>query len=214
MQKTDCTLKGAAMMRTSRRYRIALLVLGLTASASCLRGAASANSANLDSWFLSATSFNAPGTSAHTSKPDFLGSSDWKSCAGGHFEANVPNFYGVWTLLKYDPKHHIALARGVTDQCSLALFKAPPPAVKVADADLSQYGTVRGLHIGSPYSKVLALYGPPVKHGGRFVTSYSASVPAIAINRQHVDLDQRITLVVENGYVRSISIYIDEAGLF
>jgi hypothetical protein len=164
-------------------------------------------------WFLSATAFDAPGTTRTISKPDFLGSSDWRNCAGGHFDEYPPTFYGVWSLLKYDTKHHIALARGLTDQCSLALFKAPPPFIKAAGADLSHYGTVRGLRIGSPYSQVLALYGPPVKHGRRFVTSYAALVPAIAYNHKHVDLDERITLVVEDGYVSSISVYIAESGL-
>ena len=206
--------KGSFMMRTRRPNTVIRFMWALAALGVCVPLGTSAAGANLDSWFLNATAFNAPGTPHRISKPDFLGSSDWKSCAGGHFEANVPNFYGVWTLLKYDTKHHIALARGVTDQCSLALFKAPPPAAKAADADLSQYSTVRGLRVGSPYSQVLALYGPPVKHGRRFVTSYSASVPAIAMNRRHVDLDERTTLVVEDGYVSSISIYIDEAGLF
>lgn len=204
----------ARYMRTRSHQKLILFALAVALAAAGVPAAVPAAGATLDSWFLNATSFNAPGASHRTSKPDFLGSSDWKSCAGGHFEANVPNFYGVWTLLKYDPAHHIALARGVTDQCSLALFKAPPPGVKVADADLSHYGTVRGLRIGSPYSKVLALYGPPVKRGRRFVTSYSASVPAIAMNHQHVDLDQRITLVITNGSISSISMYIDEAGLF
>jgi hypothetical protein len=168
----------------------------------------------MDRWFLSATAFNAPGASQQISKPDFLGSSDWKSCAGDRFEATAPSFYAVWSLLKYDAKHHIGLARGVTDQCSLALFKAPPPSVTAANADLSQYSTVHGLRIGSPYSQVLALYGPPIKEGQRFVTSYSASVPAVAFNHKHVDLDERITLVIVDGYVSSISIYVDEAGLF
>jgi hypothetical protein len=176
------------------------------------KGLCSANS-DLDTWFLQATSFNKPGTLKHISKPDFLGTSDWRSCASDHFTADAPNFYGVWSLLKYDRTHHIAFARGMTDQCSLAVFQAPTPGGKVPDADLSQYGTVRGLRIGSPYSQVLALYGPPVKSGNRFVTSYAASVPAIAVNGQHVDLDERITLVIQNGLVSSIAVYIEESGL-
>jgi hypothetical protein len=176
------------------------------------KGSCSDNS-DLDRWFLQATSFNSPGTPKHISKPDFLGSADWRSCAGDRFSENAPNFYGVWSLLTYDRTHHIAFARGMTDQCSLAVFQAPPPGTKTADADLSRYGTVRGLHIGSSYSQVLALYGPPVKRGSHFVTSYSASVPAIAVNRKHVDLDERITLVIQSGFVSSISIYIEESGL-
>jgi hypothetical protein len=176
------------------------------------KGSCSDNS-DLDRWILQATSFNNPGTPKHTSKPDFLGSSDWRSCAGDHFSEPAPNFYGVWSLLKYDRTHHIAFARGLTDQCSLALFQASPPGTKVAEADLSRYSTVRGLHIGSPYAQVLALYGPPVKRGNRFVTSYAASVPAIAVNGTHVDLDERITLVIKNGLVSSIAVYIEESGL-
>ena len=168
----------------------------------------------MDRWFLSATSFNAPGTARKIAKPDFLGSSDWRSCAGDRFTAIPGSFYGVWALLEYDTKHHIAFARGVTDQCSLALFRAPPPPIRAATADLSNYRTVRGLRIGSPYSQVLALYGPPVKHGTRFVTSYSALVPAIALNHTRVTLNERITLVIVDGYVSSMSVYINEAPLF
>lgn len=176
--------------------------------------ASASDKVTLDSWFLQATSFNNPGTAKRMSKPDFLGSADWRGCGGDRFSENAPNFYAVWSLLKYDRMHHIAYARGMTDQCSLAIFTAaPPPIGTIADADLSSYGTVRGLRIGSPYSQVLALYGPPVKHGSRFVTSYSALVPAIAVNGKRVDLDERITVVVQNGLVSSIAIYIEESGL-
>jgi hypothetical protein len=168
----------------------------------------------MDRWFLNASAFNAPGASQRIATPDFLGSADWQGCAGDRFSAYPASFYGVWSLLEYDAKHHIALARGATDQCSLALFKAPPPFVHAVNADLSHYSTLRGLRIGSPYSQLLALYGPPVKHGRRFVTSYVASVPAIAVNRKRVSLDERITVVVVDGYVSSISMYIDEAALF
>ncbi|GEM_PF-2735499 len=168
---------------------------------------------DLDQWFLQATSFNKPGTAKHISKPDFLGSTDWRTCARDRFSEDGASFYGVWSLLEYDRKHHIAFARGMTDQCSLAVFQAPPPSQKVAAADLSHFGTVRGLRIGSPYSQVLALYGPPVKSGKRFITSYAASIPAIAVGGEHVDLDQRITLVIQDGLVSSIAVYIAESGL-
>jgi hypothetical protein len=118
-----------------------------------VRGSCSGDTPNLDRWFLQATAFDNPGTPKHISKPDFLGSTEFIPCAGDRYEENLPNFYGVWSLLKYDRKHHIAFARGVTDQCSLAVFQAPPPGIKVTDADLSHYGTVRGLHIGSPYRR-------------------------------------------------------------
>ncbi|HET6275166.1 MAG TPA: hypothetical protein VFE16_04415 [Candidatus Cybelea sp.] len=200
-------------MRIPWSYRLASYAVLLAVAFVFASVAASAANPNLDHWFLSATAFNAPGTSQPMPKPDFLGSSDWRSCGGGHFNVTEPGFYYVWTLLKYDATHHIAFARGLTDQCSLALFKAPPPSVKAANADLSEYGTVRGLRLGSPYSKVLALYGPPVKHGRRFVTSYSAWVPAIAVNHKPVELNERVTLVIVDGFVSSISVYIDEAPL-
>lgn len=201
-------------MQARCTYRSILCLAALAAAALCAPSRTSADTPARDRWFLNATSFSTPGTVRRISKPDFLVSSDWRSCAGDRFEATPPAFYAVWSLLKYDRKHHIAFACGVTDQCSLALFEAPPPDISAPDADLSQYRTVRGLRIGSPYSQVLALYGPPVKHGSRFVTSYAASVPAIAVNHKHVDLDETITLVITNGYVSSISVYIDEAGLF
>jgi hypothetical protein len=200
-----------AAFRGWRRYRSPALMFGLAIALVC---AAFADSPNMDRWFLRATAFNAPGSSSKMSRPDFLGSSDWRSCAGDRFEAVPANFYGVWSLLEYDASHHIAFARANTDQCSLALFKAPPPFVRAPRADLSNYSTARGVRIGSPYSQVLALYGPPVKHGRRFVTSYSASVPAIAVNGKRVELDERITLVIVDGSVSSISVYIGEAGLF
>jgi hypothetical protein len=200
-------------MRTWSNYRGVSYAVVFLVAVGLVSTTAFADNPNLDRWFLSATSFNTPGAAQPMPKPDFLGSSDWRSCGGDHFEVTQPSFYYVWTLLKYDATHHIAFARGLTDQCSLALFKASPPSVKAANADLSEYGTVRGLRIGSPYSKVLALYGPPVKHGRRFVTSYSASFPAIAVNHKRVKLGERITLVIEDGYVSSISVYIDESPL-
>jgi hypothetical protein len=169
----------------------------------------------MDSWFLSATMFRDPGTLQRVAKPDFFGSADWQRCAGGRVKANSPVFFdGLWSLLSYDAKHHIALARATTDQCSIALFKAPPPPKRAADADLTDFGTASGLRIGSSYAKVLAIYGPPVKRGQRFVTSYSGSIHAIAFNQKHVELPERITLVIVDERVASISIDIDESGLF
>jgi len=200
--------------------RLYTFALGLSVALVCASASVSADTQIPDSWFLNATSFNAPGTAQPISKPDFLASPDWikrtDTCLTKRWPADgyAPNFYGVWSLLEYDTKHHIALARGYTDQCSLALFKAPPPGVKVADGDLSKYSSARGLHIGSPYSQVLALFGPPVKHGERFVTSYSAEVPAIAVSKERVQLDQRITLVIEHGFVSSVSVYIPTMALF
>lgn len=201
--------------------RLHRFVLGLAVALVFAPAAVSADTPQIpDSWFLDATSFNAPGTAQPISRPDFLASPNWingtDTCLAKRWPTDdyPPNFYGVWSLLEYDTKHHIALARGWTDQCSLALFKAPPPGIKVADGDLSKYSSARGLHIGSPYSQVLALYGPPVKHGERFVTSYSAEVPSIAVSKRHVTLDQRITLVIEHGAVSSISVYIPTMAMY
>lgn len=203
------------------RYRFAA---GLAVALVCASETAAQGAQIPDSWFLNATSFTAPGTSQPISRPDFLDSANWavnpwnlapNACLATRWsiEAHPPQFHGVWAVLEYDTKHHIALARGWGDECSLALFKAPPPSINVANADLSQYSTARGLHIGSPYSLVLAIYGPPIKRGERFVTSYSAFVPAMNVQKRHVKIDQRITLVIVDGYVSSITIYIAQSEL-
>lgn len=182
-----------------------IFVLGLALTS------ARADSPTTDRWFLRATSFDTPGTVHEMARPDFLCGKSFETInchlkQSGH----PPNFYGVWELLRYDRKHQIAFARANTDQETFAIFRAPVPPVSVPDADLSQSSTGRGLHIGSPYPQVLSTYGPPVKHGRHFVTSYSATFPATdKLLHRRETLHERITLVVDDDYVSSIAIYID-----
>ena len=139
----------------------------------------------LDQWFLHATSYAAGGTAHKMSSPDFLlGKTRRAQCAVA-YDANLQGFYGVWQLLKYDRRHHIALARASTDQDSCALFAAPPPGVPVPDADLSHACTGRGICVGTPFAKVLATYGPAPRRGRHFVTFTSQGFPIIrsAVNR-------------------------------
>ena len=84
------------------------------------------------------------------------------------------------------------------------------------DADFSQSTTGRGLRIGSRYARVLSQYGPPEKHGRHFATSYSSTVSGKAryIPYKPVKLSERITIVVDNGRVSSILIFINQAGLY
>ena len=181
-----------------------------------------AKPADLSQWFLDATAWDAPGTSAAIATPDFLGG---KRQIGDHavqslcnvdYGAGLPSIYALWSLLAYDRKHHIGLAAPHDDADGCALFQAHTPAGAVADADLSQAGTGRGLRIGSSYAQVLSIYGPPVKHGRHFVTSYTATVPGKTryLPYKPVKLPERITIVVDNDHVSSILIFINEAGLY
>jgi hypothetical protein len=144
---------------------------------------APAATADMRQWFLGATGFLKDDHAMKTAKPDFLLSSSFggtrKQPCSLKTGALQPNFYGTWQLAKYDRTHHIALGHADTDASAVALFEAPAPAVSVPDADLSQCGTGRGLHIGSPYSAVLSTYGPSAKHGRHFITTYDALVPDV-----------------------------------
>jgi hypothetical protein len=145
-------------------------------------------------------------------RPDFLLANSLNSmfCAGGS-EKHPLFVHFPYQLVKYDPKHHIGLATTPhTDECSAALFEAPTPAMTVPNADLSRYATGRGLHIGSAYEDVLSVYGPPVKHGRHFVTSYSAQVVQHSFThpRKQIMDPEQITLVIDNGRVSSILISI------
>lgn len=144
-------------------------------------------------------------------RPDFFCGKTFEAmtCHLTWLKNEAPNFYGVWELLIYDRKHQIALAHATTDQESFALFRAPAPAVSVPNADLSEWTTARGLQIGSPYSKVLSLYGGTQKHGQRFVGVYTASFPTVdEFTKRHETLDETVTLVVTDDRVTSISINI------
>lgn len=185
-------------------------------------GSTQAAPPDLSRWFLDATAWNAPGTSTAIATPDFLGGkrqigndSVQSLCDFNYGQAHA-SLYALWNLMAYDRKHQIGVATLHDDSNGCALFEAPTPAVTVPDADFSQSSTGRGLRIGSPYARVLSIYGPPEKHGRHFVTSYSSTVPGKAryIPYKPVKLPERITIVIDNGRVSSILIFIDEAGLY
>ena len=163
----------------------------------------------LDAWFAHATSVNAPGPIQHTKTPDFMCGKTFRTMCKDKYYDNAPQMLLFWSLLKYDRVHQIGLAESSTDQEGYALFKAPlNPGAKVPSADLSHYGTGRGLTLGSTYAQVLALYGGPVKHGDRFVTSYGADDVETIGGKREVQ-PETITLVIDHGRVSSIAIDIE-----
>lgn len=177
--------------------------------------AAAAAAPDLTHWFFHATAlYGSSTTSTQMHAADYLGGT---TQAAMHCGAAGKNVAGVWELLKYDRRHGIALAVASTDQCSAALFKAPPPGVSVPDADLSGYRTGRGVRIGMSYRDVLAIYGgTPTKSGKHFVVAYTADVAGTTVSLPHrtVKLPQTITLVFDDGRVSSIAVIIEEGGLF
>jgi hypothetical protein len=184
---------------------VAFLAIGLNP--------ARATTADLSRWFLQATAFDAPGTFTKMAKPDFMPGDTLESMSrngGSEFHPLFVSF--PWQLVKYDRKHHIALATTPhTDNAGVALFEASKPAIAVPDADLSHYSTGRGLHIGSTFESVRAAYGgPPAKQARHFVVSYSAEVPSVTENEppKPVNLLEHITLVIDDGRVSSITISI------
>lgn len=196
--------------------RLRLRVRGLGALIivlfSVVLGPAQAAPTALYSWFARATAWDAPGTSQKIAAPDSFGS----PCAFKYDRGTSPSISPFWSLLKYDRKHQIGLATEHNDGHGCAVFNAPTPPATVPDADLSQARTSRGLRIGSTYAQVLAAYGPAAKRGQHFVTSYSAGIRGVtvALPHQTIELPQRITLVIDNGRVSSIVIYVDESGLY
>ena len=195
------------------QYRFAIAcAVALLAFASARAHAAAEN---IDRWFLNATHYNETVTASETLKPDFLGGPTMKTQCTWDSSRKAPLLQsGIWQLVKYDRAHHIGLAVATTDQCSSSVFKAPAPPVSAPDADLANYGTGRGLKIGSPYSQVLSLYGPPAKHGQHFVAAYNANVADTDLHGKPIKLPETITIVVDNGKVSAITIYVDMGGLF
>jgi hypothetical protein len=200
-------------MRFATRFTLAATMLGV------LVAAAAAASNTLDQWFSKATGLtDTPGkvTVQHIATPDYMCGKTFETmCKDPNGGSNV-TMLSFWNLHYYDRTHHIGLARSSTDQLGWALFTAPPPpGASVPDKDLSQFGTGRGLHIGSTYSQVLALYGPPIMHGQHFVTSYSADDTVYykgkpqywqgKLERQ----SETITLVIDDGRVSSIAINVE-----
>jgi hypothetical protein len=183
-------------------------------------GSAQAKTVDMLDWFLHATAFTTKVMPKAIAAPDFLGGKTTGVALRGQalckfkFDWSATRPAGGWLLVRYDRRHHIGLAILHDDSDGCALFKASAPALSVPDADLSQSSTSRGLQIGSPYSQVLSIYGPPAKRGRHFVATYAAMVPVREIYKtaRHPDakLPERITLVIDDGYVSSILIDISE----
>lgn len=199
------------------RFRLAILFAAVFAF---VPGRVPAAPVDLTQWFFHATSYDAPGRELKLAAPDFLpGYSLASICrAGQSSEASkhLVTFAAVWGLVAYDRKHRVALATASTDQCSVALFAASKPGIAVPDADLSGYGTARGIRIGSSYAAVRAAYGGPSKTGTHFVRSYSAQVADVTVSIPHkrVRLPERITLVIDHNRVSAITIYVNASGDF
>ncbi len=178
-------------------------------------GANAADSRDLSSWFYKATAANQSGTAAATITPDFLPGKTMRSMHCG--ASGVAIGGGIWQLVTYDRKHGIGLAAASTDQCSVAVFKASLPPVTVADGDLSQVSTGRGVRIGSTYKELLAAYGgKPKPQAARFVVMYAATVPAtsVAHPNKRVDDPESLTFVIEQGRVSAITVSVDLGGEF
>lgn len=169
----------------------------------------------LTAWFMHATAYNTQGAATKMSRPEILpGRPAGMMC---RYEEGRPGFAGVWQLLRYDRTHHIAFATATTDQCSIALFHAPPPPATVPDTDLSSYSTRLGLRVGSTYEDVRSTYGGgPQKSANHLVVAYTSSVPGKTVGKpqKRVSLHQVATIVVDAGRVSSISIYTDLAPEF
>jgi len=174
-----------------------------------------AGSDALTAWFMRATAYNTEGKTITMSKPEQLpGKPHSMNC---HYEEGRPGFAGVWQLIRYDRTHHIAFATATTDQCSVALFRAPAPPVSVPDSDLSGYSTRLGVRVGTSYESLRAIYGGgPEKSASHFVVAYSSNVPGetVSLPKKKIDLPQVVTIVVDSQRVSAISIYTDMAGEF
>ncbi len=194
--------------------RILGMALAVIACAVSSQGAAGASDA-LTAWFIRATAYNTESTTIKMLKPELLpGKPQSMRC---RYEEGRPGLAGVWQLLMYDRTHNIAFATATTDQCSIALFRAPAPSVTVPNADLSGYSTRLGLHIGSSYETVRSIYGGgPKKTASHFVVEYSSTVPGETVGspKKKVSLPQTVTIVVDGQRVSAISIYTDLAPEF
>ncbi|HEY1883250.1 MAG TPA: hypothetical protein VGG51_09465 [Candidatus Cybelea sp.] len=190
-------------MRFSWGTSLSVLILVATL------GAAGAGH-DLSDWFFGATAAHQSNTAVATIKPDYLPGSSLRAMHCG--ASGVAIGGGIWELVKYDRKHGIGLAAASTDQCSVAVFKAPPPGVTVPDADLSQLSTGRGVRIGSPFKDLVAAYGgKPVEKSGRFIVTYAATVPgtSAASPPKKVDDAESLIFVIENGKVMAMTVSID-----
>lgn len=167
---------------------------------------------NLAHWFFNATAAESSGPAIGTIAPDYLGGSSMHAM---HCGANGVSLGGIWQLIKYDRTHHIGLAAASTDQCSVAVFAASPPSVNVPDANLSSYGTGRGIHVGSSYKEVIAAYGgSPSKDGSHLVLRYTSSIPSKTVTNKPVNDDEVLTIVINDDRVTAITDSIDLSGEF
>jgi hypothetical protein len=177
--------------------------------------ALTAQSDALTAWFMRATAYNGQSAATKMSRPELLpGKPSEMNCRS---EDRRPELAAVWQLLRYDRTHHIAFAAATTDQCSVALFRAPVSPVRVPDADLSGYSTRLGLRIGSTYESVRTTYGGgPQKSASHFVVAYTSTVPGetMTLPKKKIRLPQVVTIVVDAGRVSAISIYTNLAPEF
>jgi hypothetical protein len=199
------------------KFRMKGHVFGISLAVVCAFAshALAAQSDALTAWFMRATAYNTESAAIKMSRPEQLpGKPPEMTC---RYEDGRPQLAAVWQLLRYDRTHHIAFAAATTDQCSVALFRAPAPPVTVPDADLSGYATRLGVRIGSTYESVRTTYsGGPQKSASHFVVAYTSTVPGetMALPKKKIGLPQMVTIVVDAGHVSAISIYTNLAGEF
>lgn len=186
----------------------AFVIAGLLLGFSC----AWAVTADLGGWFTFASAWDASGSGTTLSKPDFLPGTSLNSMRCAVRGVAIGN--GIWSLLEYDRRHQIGLAAASTDQCSVSVFKAPPPGVSVPGADLSRYSTGRGIHVGSSYADVLAAYGGARKRGKRLVVFYTANVPDRTFSGKKVTDSEEISVVIQDDRVAAITVSVDLSGQF
>lgn len=190
--------------------RFPITCFSMLAVFSMVFGTAAA-SPNLAQWFFNATAAESSGSATGTIKPDYLGGSSMHAMHCGAYGVSL----GIWQLVKYDRTHHIGLAAASTDQCSVAVFTASPPNVNVPDADLSTYGTGRGIHVGSSYKEVIAAYGgSPSIDGPHLVLRYTSRIPSKTATNKAVNDDEVLTIVMNNDRVTAITASIDLSGEF
>ena len=137
--------------------------------------------------------WDASGSGTNLNKPDFLAGISMQSMHCGGRGVAIEN--GIWSL-------------------RVSVFKATPPGVSVPDADLSRYGTGRGIHIGSSYSDVLSAYGGARKHGRHFVAFYTANVPDRTFSGKKVTDSEEISFVIQDERVSAITVSVDLSGQF
>ena len=198
------------------RKALSIVLLSALAFSAAQRSSAAA-SPTVGEWLYAATGLSRQSVSGSAiSRPDYLAGKTKAQMCGvlsrfGRASANA----GTWSVLAYDPVHHLGLAASSTDACNVALFSASPPPKAVRAADLSTYQTTQGIRIGSSYAQVLSTYGGKAKRGSHFVTAFSAPVPGERSydGKRFVKLSEDILIKVDNSRVSSIAVLIDMGDL-